>query len=236
VAPIVLVLFVYQAVNAEIKVPGSSNPWLAGMPSGSVASGDSAPAQSPVLVKTLPILQGTAFQFTVSGGVAIDPNFQPQGPEAGSPTSHNNGSENGISTITAPFNSLIGVFLGPNQPDLTAAPPGLMFDTGVSRSFAELFPLLKQTFFIGDGLIDPVSGTPQNFFVPSGATRLYLGTMDSTDWKNNIGSLSVTVVPEPVCCPFFVGAALMFSLRRRTGTWRRAEHLAGHLSQRGGIG
>ena len=48
-------VFVSGANNGlPITVPGSSNPWLAGATNGtSAASGDLAPAQSPVLVKNL---------------------------------------------------------------------------------------------------------------------------------------------------------------------------------------
>jgi hypothetical protein len=33
----------------------------------------------------------------------------------------------------------------------------------------------------------------QNFIIPTGATRLFLGTMDGYGWYNNIGSFGVTV-------------------------------------------
>ena len=34
--------------SATVTVPGSGNPWLSGQPDGVSASGDTAPAQSPV--------------------------------------------------------------------------------------------------------------------------------------------------------------------------------------------
>jgi hypothetical protein len=102
--------------------------------------------------------------------------------------------------LTAPIDSLIGVFLGAAQPDLSAAPGALNFSTLGSRDFAALSPLLKQPFFIGDGRMND-GLTMQIFVVPAGAARLFLGTMDGFGWYNNVGSFDVTVdtasVPEP---------------------------------------
>jgi hypothetical protein len=53
-------------------------------------------------------------------------------------------------------------------------------------------PLLQQVFFIGDG--QTIGTIPQTFIAPAGATRLFVGTMDSYQWNNNLGSLAVTVV------------------------------------------
>jgi hypothetical protein len=65
--------------------------------------------------------------------------------------------------------------------------------------FSSLAPQVKQVFFIGDGLTGTGSGAVQNFIVPTGATRLFLGPMDGFEWKGNTGSFTVTVqaVPEP---------------------------------------
>src|SRR5438876_94162 len=54
-------------------VPGSGDPYLAGMPSGTLCcSGDSAPAESPVQVLGLTLIPGTALTFSVNvnGGAA----------------------------------------------------------------------------------------------------------------------------------------------------------------------
>jgi hypothetical protein len=60
--------------------------------------------------------------------------------------------------------------------------------------------MLKQVFFIGNGLTS--TNQVQQIIIPAGATRLFLGTADSGQWNNNIGSFTVTVtgvsaVPEP---------------------------------------
>jgi hypothetical protein len=117
----------------------------------------------------------------------VDP---PNG-NAGQIISHFTGAENGLSNITAPVNALVGVFLGPDQPDQTPAPDALDFSTAASRDYAVLGPALKQVFFIGDGLTS--TGDPHQVIVPDGATRLYLGTMDGFEWKNNAGAFSVRI-------------------------------------------
>ena len=168
-----------SAEAASVTVPGTANPWLAGMPNGTPALfGDAAPAQSPVLVTELPIVPGRVLNFRATGLVHIDPtlpNREP--PDGGSVTHHNALAENGVGDTHAPFNSLLGVFLGPDQPNLTAPPPATDFTSLASRDYLTLSPQLKQTFFIGDGLTR--SGAVQSIVVPEGATRLFLGTMDS---------------------------------------------------------
>jgi len=203
-------------------VPGTSNPWLAGMPDGTLAAfNDAAPGQSPVEV-LLAFSPGDRFYFSATGttdhcdfggcGLAGAEGDLPEGPWP-----HVVGAENGIGDIVAPIDALIGVFLGPAQPDLSAA-PGIVLDfsTAASRDFASLSPLLKQPFYIGDGRRND-GVTLQAFIAPAGATRLFLGTMDGFDWFNNAGSLEVTAatnVPEPTTL-VLVGGGLIGALRRR---------------------
>jgi hypothetical protein len=183
----------------DVVVPGHANPYLAGMPIGSTASsGDVAPDQSPVFVEGVTLEPGLVLAFTAEGIVSHTPTLLPDETPDGvvrGPTSHQAGAQNGIANIFANFNSLLGVFLGPDQPDLTAAPEALDFlsngDVPNGRNFTSLAPELKQPFFIGDGVTD--DGIVQEFTVPDGATRLYLGVMDSFGWYNNSGFLSVTV-------------------------------------------
>src|SRR5262249_27176616 len=98
-------------------------------------------------------------------------------------------AENGISGFTAPLNSLVGVFLSDAQPSSSPAPadfPYLPSDGTVS-------PAVQQVFFIGDGVTRTGSGAAQQFVVPAGATRLFLGTWDSYEWNNNFGSFGVGI-------------------------------------------
>jgi hypothetical protein len=192
------------------------------MPNGSAARySDTAPEQSPVQV-LLSFSPGDLFYFTASGatdhcdsggcGLA-----GPEGDLAEGAWGHDGGAEYGIGDLFAPIDALIGVFLGPAQPDSSAAPGAVLdFSTSASRDFASLSPLLKQPFYIGDGLRND-GLTLQSFVVPVGATRLFLGTMDGYDWFNNDGSLEVsaaTNVPEPATV-VLVGAGLLGALRRR---------------------
>jgi hypothetical protein len=116
---------------------------------------------------------------------------------SGSPDGDYNGLQNGIQTITAPQNALIGVFLTSAAPN-TVTPPaaGLSYSTTASMNQSSYSNLLvQQPFFIGNG--QNSSGTTQTFVVPAGATRLYLGVFDG--WQNwdNPGSLSVTTTVQP---------------------------------------
>jgi hypothetical protein len=103
---------------------------------------------------------------------------------------------------------LVGVFLDGTEP-VDPAPPRLSFSS--PENFTTLAPLLQQTFFIGDGRTT-TGGLPQQFLVPAGASRLFLGFADAADpipfqgrpgfYDDNTGSLSATftigaAVPEP---------------------------------------
>lgn len=102
---------------------------------------------------------------------------------------------------------LAGVFLTDSVP-IAPAPERLDFSsTSLGRSFTQLSPLLHQTFYIGDGLTGEGTGTVQNFMVPTGATRLFLGIVDGSYfvggpdyYDNNQGTFTatftVTSVPE----------------------------------------
>lgn len=188
-----------------LAVPGTSNPYLAGLPNGSTFGGDSAPAQSPVLVTGLPIVPGSSISFSATGAVNNDPPAPPVGrtPDGSSIVSRS--AANGISGYTTTLNSLIGVFLDNNLPTDSTAPFSLDFSSTSSQAYLSLSPLLKQIFFIGDGLTGTGNGSQQTVVVPIGATRLFLATADGFGWNNNSGTFTVNIpsgqpttsVPEP---------------------------------------
>jgi hypothetical protein len=188
------------------------------MPNGTTASsGDVAPTHSPVQVTGIGIVSGAVYTFSTTGQVGNDPNY-PTYPGDGDPfniSPHLDGAQNGIGSMTGPVNSLVGVFLGVNQPNLSVAPGALDFSTAASRDFSSLFPLLQQPFFIGDGRTS--GNAVQQFIAPTGATRLFLGTFDGNGWYNNIGSFTVTVVPEPGASAMWLGClASAWIFRRRS--------------------
>ncbi len=190
--------------QVAMGIPGTSNIWLAGMPAETIANpgnphnnpdvaGDAAnPAQSPIAVSALSLTPGQVLTFdSINGGAN---NFQtaqlftPDG-NTGWITDNLGGAEHGKSDATAPINAVMGVFLGSASPAGTTPPPNLDFGTQQSRDFQTLAPQVQQIFFIGDGRRD--NGSTQQFVVPPGATRLFIGTMDQYEWNNNVGSYTV---------------------------------------------
>ncbi len=209
-------------------VPGYANPWLAGMPDGSPASGDIAPDHSPVHVAHLEFRPFDVLTFNATGSVSNGlsaPNDSPDGVDQNGGIwwpQHNAGVENGIGNIfRSPGNALMGVFLSDQRPDLTPAPPTLDFQPAgnVARgiNYLSLAPRLKQPFFIGDGVTN--TGMRQQIIAPTEASRLFLGSMDSTGWYNNWGEfqVAVSVVPEPTSLALAIVAltGCLFRSRRR---------------------
>jgi Flp pilus assembly protein TadG len=187
--------------SADIDVAATSNPFLAGMPNGSSASlnnphnsPDYAPAQSPQQA-SLSLSPGSTLTFDGVNGGANNYHTAVRYTADGNTTqiiSNSNGSENGIANmIGAPINSLVGVFLGNNSSAGKTPPTSLDFTTTTSRDFTTLSPKLRQIFFIGDGRTS--SGEVQYFQIPTGATRLFVGTWDGYEWNNNVGSFTLTV-------------------------------------------
>jgi hypothetical protein len=183
-----------------LRVPGTSDPWLANGTTASFNPGsgepaDFAPAQSPVLVTGITITPGIMLQWIATGQVGHPGDLA--GPDGASSvmTAHFTGAENGISDITVPINALLGVFLGSS----IGSPPSAMdFTAPGSRDYDSLAPALQQVFFMGDGLKG--GSIAQTIVAPAGAEWLYLGTMDGFSWNNNSGEFCVTMnaVPEPL--------------------------------------
>jgi hypothetical protein len=202
-ATAVAVLSTNTSVNATIS--GQSDPWLAGMPNGTQASDlDTAPAQSPPLIMN--VTPGTVLTFTnVAGTVTNDPTIPKVSADGDASELHSHNDDdpmdepavqNNIGNITAPINSLLGLFLSSNAPNTQPAPTSTLdYSTQAERDVASQSSLqLQQPFFIGDG--ETSSAVTQTFVVPPGATRLYLGTMDGHQWSNNQGSFTATVTQQ----------------------------------------
>jgi hypothetical protein len=191
------------AQSSNITVPGTANPWLADAAS---ASGDTAPAESPVVVQLVDFKAGDEITFSATGSVSYA-GFTPTDPPDGDNGTYrsqyhlydstNGGPENGIAGLNAPADALVGVFLTNSAPTGGNAPqPFFDFSPGSNNpagdiNYTSLSPAIAQPFFIGDGQTS--SGTPQRLTIPAGATRLVLGVMDGAGWYNNSGSLSVRI-------------------------------------------
>jgi hypothetical protein len=213
IAVVLAVPGITRATSLSFTVPGTADAWLAGMPDGTTASAgpngnlfDTAPADSPVLVSGLNLNPGQILNFSASGAVNFDPSVAKNGPNGDLSliAPHVQGAQNGIADITAPVTSLIGVFVGANQPSLSPAPSALDFSTPGSLDYTTLTPSLQQPFFIGTGTT--TGGKEHNIVVPTGASALYLAVYDGWQNNNNGGAfnglaMNVTIsasnVPEP---------------------------------------
>ena len=179
--------------SGTLTVQSTADIFLSGH-SGTI--GISNPGTSPALI---PVgdLAGQVVRFTsVSGSW----NCQPGGAFGsadgdGCYNSTNISSYRGISGITHGNKTmfLVGVFLSDAEP---ADPAPTRLDATNANSVATFQPLLAQTFFIGDGLTS--GGTTQEFTIPAGATRLFLGIADGSGFQGgpccyNDNSGSVTL-------------------------------------------
>jgi len=183
-------------VQVQRKVPGTANPWLAGVPDGgTAAAGDMAPQQSPVLVGA--VWPGLRLVFRATGGVHFQAGTVGTSPDGGGSAGFGmHGAENGLSGVRTPWNGLLGVFVGPDDPRDKGSPPAALdFSSAQATMFETLAPELRQVFFVGDGLTGTGDGKPQVFTVPAGATRLFVGPSDGSGWFNNVGEFDVTVSP-----------------------------------------
>jgi hypothetical protein len=146
------------------------------------------------------VLPGGFIEFRVSGmwhfglrvvrpdGLSVDGLFG--GPAEALATEGISGIKDGRQ-----FWYLGGVFLDDSEPE-GEAPPTLTF---TNHDFTNLAPMLRQTFFIGNGQTS--AGKVQRFRVPPGATRLFLGMPDICGspaepdcYYDNSGALAVTVL------------------------------------------
>jgi hypothetical protein len=148
-----------------------------------------------------------------SGCLAAGPDGVNEGsqPPATNITSNVSGSNISGIQYTGIEMFLIGVFLGPGLPSSPVASIGDYGTGAISPTAGTYTPIVGQTFFVGDGLTGNGTGAIQQFIVPAGATRLFLGFADAMFFtgqagmfNDNTGSLAVNLqivpasaAPEP---------------------------------------
>ncbi|MBS1824311.1 MAG: hypothetical protein JST93_03235 [Acidobacteria bacterium] len=143
--------------------------------------------------KTLQILETTG---TV-GCTQTDPSHNAEGGVCLGRTQTNINSFQGISGIRHDTKTLflVGVFLDDSTPN-DPAPAIVNFTTNDNATAYS--PLLRQTFFIGDG--KTTAGVVQQFHIPATATRLFLGFADGAyvvgypgAYEDNAGSITAQI-------------------------------------------
>ncbi len=192
-------------------------------------AGRAAPTLDGLLPPMLEIPDGADYVTLeqVTGLVRAHPVLQWAGPDGNSTTVNDTdiNSYMGISGLVHPRTlPLVAVFLNEGEPE-NPAPARLDF-YGIGSDFAELSPQMQQTYFVGDGLaFDGEGYVSQKFWIPEGATRIYLGladagyfTGDPTAYCDNEGSFSADVQFHvvPATGPLaLLGLGGILTLRRR---------------------
>jgi hypothetical protein len=148
----------------------------------------------------------------------------PNGPDGGFFSSNTNIPALGpISGFSIPRSGhLVGLFLEAGDPTGMSAPAAFSYPNAASLTAPVFAPLIRQVFFIGDGLTDTGSGLVQQFHVPDSATKLVLGIADAAgfnglvgQYNDNVGGYQVgfNVVPSP--SSILLAGVAMTAMRRR---------------------
>ncbi|MCX5688921.1 MAG: hypothetical protein NTV94_03890 [Planctomycetota bacterium] len=213
------------AHGSQVTVDGKCNIFGAGLVS-PPGPGGGGGGVLPVVISLVGHAPGYVELTSVTGFVTAGATFPLNGADGGTSASGTTDvlSLGGISGLIHANRTLFltGLFLGPASTS-NPAPPRL--DVTGANEVTEFSPLLAQTFFMGDGR--DAAANMQRFFIPAGATRLYLGFVDALDFGNptdlpghyddNAGSLQVTtnVIPAPAGMSVLGLAGLAASHRRR---------------------
>ena len=164
-------------ISGRIVISAQANIFGAGHDSAPAPAGG-GPGKLPAMIG-IPLDTGLVLAFTrVHGKVSCCDGVSGtyNGPDGG--TNYRPTNLASFGNISGIFHSsstmfVVGVFLKNGKP-LPSAPARLNY-TGPDTA-SNQYPILNQTFFIGDGLTD--KGTTQRFHIPAGAARLYLGFAD----------------------------------------------------------
>jgi hypothetical protein len=160
----------------SLTIPATANLYGAGHSTPPGPDGNGA----GVLPNLVMLPAGTARVLRVisaSGSISYTPSVPPNGPD-GVASGSLAGAFDWDGIAGCPIHRIrhvSGVFLDDTEP-ADPPPAELVAD---SLTFHDLFPALRQIFPIGDGLTGTAVGDTQRFVVPGGATRLFLGFVDS---------------------------------------------------------
>jgi len=211
-----------MADTAFLQVNGNMNPFTAGQAAGfACCGGDVTPAEAAGLAPVA--INGGDLVTFAAVGVTDGAGTGQTGPDGAGLFNMADYGTGVAGADNIPVLALVGVFLDNSTPT-GATQPGRLDFGPIGLNFTGLTPGLRQIFFIGDGL--NAANDIQIFTAPTGATRLFLGTVDGFEWNNNTGDYRVTIntapggsVPEPATWALMIagfggaGAALR---RRRT--------------------
>ena len=130
---------------------------------------------------------------SVTGSASLN-GTQFYGPDGGIYTGVANTNIGAFGGLTGIFDSF-KFFTGALFAVFTAGPPvgstSAQTDITSTQSNTAFNPSLNQVFFVGDGLVGNGSGATQQFFVPNGATTLFLGIVDSNTVAGSGGNATV---------------------------------------------
>lgn len=179
----------------QIDVTATSNIWGAGHatpPAPDGGGGGVLPSSVSLPAGTGRTLELTSATGTInfSGGAGFT---TADGYDAGGPIS--SPSYGGISDVDAMRGQiLVAVALDDFEPADPAPPTGMQDSTAPSVTSI----VLRQQFFVGDGLTGTGTGQRQTFALPDAATRLYFGFGDSPSstglpgaYSDNLGTIAI---------------------------------------------
>jgi hypothetical protein len=202
-------VLVSGAASASIIVPGTANIWAWNGSVGSIdaSGGDTYPAVAPTLAVS--DLSGAAsIHFDVSGSTGNCPGCEIAN-GTGALYSHNDGAINGVPDLTAPINSLVGVWIDANNQALDQS-----FVIGTGGDF--VVPDGATQLYLGS-----MDGYQWNNNVGQFVVDLTITPDDNTppDDGNNPpddGNPPTTPAPEPLTLSLFgAGLAGLGAMRRR---------------------